>query len=234
MKLALNEMLSFSFKGRTARTPYWCGLGALALLSMIGVGLFSQLFLTAASDMLRQVIYVLAWAYFMMLTAWLVSLVVRRLHDISYSGAAALFLMIPGLQIIMLIVLGLWAGKKGLNRFGSDPLALMTLEDAAPVCRRAEVRSRPVRVVRETPPAEVLDPDPMPNETVGVAERLDVGAEDWIGAQVRETADKIKDLPPQAREVQKAVLRETLDKACREGRITSEALARWLPTIEAL
>ena len=90
------------------------------------------------------------------------SAVVRRLHDISYGAVAAVFLIVPGLQIIVLVILGLMPGKKGLNRFGPDPLAVMTVRDAAPVRRteRSDTVRCPAREVRETLEGEVVEPGP--------------------------------------------------------------------------
>ena len=240
MKLGLNEILSFSFKGRACRLAYWRTLIVLMLLSFVGGVVFGALApFEITSTPLRMVVLALAWGYYLTLAAWLVSAVVRRLHDINYSGTAALFLIIPGLQFIMLFVLGLWSGKKGLNRFGPDPLAVMTLGDAAPVKRRertSNVRPSPRRVVKETATVEVLDPDQTAPRTTPI-ERMDAAVEDWAKVQFDETAAKLDALPPEAheaREAQKAVLRETFETAQREGRLTPEAFARWVKLLEAL
>lgn len=219
---------------------YWRTLIVLMLLSFVGGVVFGALApFEITSTPLRMVVLALAWGYYLTLAAWLVSAVVRRLHDINYSGTAALFLIIPGLQFIMLFVLGLWSGKKGLNRFGPDPLAVMTLGDAAPVKRRertSNVRPSPRRVVKETATVEVLDPDETAPRTTPI-ERMDAAVEDWAKVQFDETAAKLDALPPEAheaREAQKAVLRETFETAQREGRLTPEAFARWVKLLEAL
>lgn len=239
MSLAVNEILSFSFKGRASRSAYWRTLIVLSVLSFVGVFVFAAFSpFEITSTPVRMVVLGLAWAYYLTLTACLVSAVVRRLHDINYSGMAALFFIIPGLQFIMIFVLGFWAGKKGLNRFGPDPLAVMTLEDAAPVVRGTSSKVRPAsqRVVRETPAVEILEPhEPLPKTEA--VERMDADAEDWAKARFDETVAKLNGLPLEARdarEAQKNVLRQTYQTAQKEGRLTPEACARWLKLLEAL
>lgn len=239
MSLAVNEILSFSFKGRASRSAYWRTLIVLSVLSFVGVFVFAAFSpFEITSTPVRMMVLGLAWAYYLTLTACLVSAVVRRLHDINYSGMAALFLIIPGLQFIMIFVLGFWAGKKGLNRFGPDPLAVMTLEDAAPVVRgtSSKVRPAPQRVVRETPAVEILEPhEPLPKTEA--VERMDADAEDWAKARFDETVAKLNGLPLEAqdaRDAQKNVLRQTYQTAQKEGRLTPEACARWLKLLEAL
>lgn len=168
------------------------------------------------------------------LAAFLVSAVVRRLHDISYGAVAAVFLIVPGLQIIVLVILGLMPGKKGLNRFGPDPLAVMTVRDAAPVRRteRSDTVRCPAREVRETLEGEVVEPGPDLEGTI-IRERMSAEAEDWAsdliaGAKARMEAS------PESREGEVAAVRAGLVAARNEGRLTQSAFVRWVQILEGL
>ena len=158
------------------------------------------------------------------------SAVVRRLHDISYGAVAAVFLIVPGLQIIVLVILGLMPGKKGLNRFGPDPLAVMTVRDAAPVRRteRSDTVRCPALEVRETLEGEVVD-----LEGTIIRERMSAEAEDWAsdliaGAKARMEAS------PESREGEVAAVRAGLVAARNEGRLTQSAFVRWVQILEGL
>lgn len=52
----------------------------------------------------------LFWGYWM--------LVMRRLHDIGYHGIASLYLLLPGINVIVTLILFVWPGRRGRNRFG--------------------------------------------------------------------------------------------------------------------
>ena len=170
MAVSVNEVLTLSFKGRASREAYWCALAVFVGLSIVSMLLLN--FLPTAFDALliegrwaagalSAVNTTIIGLFMLFQTVFLVAAVVRRLHDISYSGVAALFLLIPGLQLLLLLLIGAFPGKKGLNRFGPDPLAIMTIASAAPYAR---VRPTPVREtphqaeaeVREVPEQEVL------------------------------------------------------------------------------
>ena len=127
MSVAVNEILSLSFKGRASRGAYWRTLAALAVLATAGGLALDSLSGLAGGGAAQKGLDLLIWGWLLFLAAFLVSAVVRRLHDISYGAVAAVFLIVPGLQIIVLVILGLMPGKKGLNRFGPDPLAVMTV-----------------------------------------------------------------------------------------------------------
>lgn len=161
MSVAINEVLTLSPKGRASREAYWASLFVSLVLTAILLVLLGLVPNTLAGTAggapawLAQAASSLILAYAAALALFLTTAVVRRLHDIGYAGPAALFLVIPGVQLIVLVILGLVPGKKGLNRFGPDPLAVMTIGDAAPAARGVPAAKqgapvRPVRVIRET------------------------------------------------------------------------------------
>ena len=162
------------------------------------------------------------------------SAVVRRLHDISYGAVAAVFLIVPGLQIIVLVILGLMPGKKGLNRFGPDPLAVMTVRDAAPVRRteRSDTVRCPAREVRETLEGEVVEPGPDLEGTI-IRERMSAEAEDWASDLIAGAKARIE-ASPESREGEVAAVRAGLVAARNEGRLTQSAFVRWVQILEGL
>ena len=217
MSVAVNEILSLSFKGRASRGAYWRTLAALAVLAAAGGLALDSLSGLAGGGAAQKGLDLLIWGWLLFLAAFLVSAVVRRLHDISYGAVAAVFLIVPGLQIIVLVILGLMPGKKGLNRFGPDPLAVMTVRDAAPVRRteRSDTVRCPAREVRETLEGEVVEPGPDLEGTI-IRERMSAEAEDWAsdliaGAKARMEAS------PESREGEVAAVRAGLVAARNEG-----------------
>lgn len=229
MSVAVNEILSLSFKGRASRGAYWRTLAALAVLAAAGGLALDSLSGLAGGGAAQKGLDLLIWG-----AAFLVSAVVRRLHDISYGAVAAVFLIVPGLQIIVLVILGLMPGKKGLNRFGPDPLAVMTVRDAAPVRRteRSDTVRCPAREVRETLEGEVVEPGPDLEGTI-IRERMSAEAEDWAsdliaGAKARMEAS------PESREGEVAAVRAGLVAARNEGRLTQSAFVRWGQILEGL
>ncbi|MGN1149281.1 MAG: DUF805 domain-containing protein, partial [Sutterella sp.] len=173
---------------------YWASLFVsliLAALFLVLIGLVPNS-LTGVQpagfpSWLAQAVSAVILLYAAASAVYLTAAVVRRLHDIGYAGIAALFLIIPGVQLIVLVILGLVPGKKGLNRFGPDPLAVMTLGDAVPTSPAApKTPRRPVLVVRETAESEVLPAQTAPEEKAAA------------DARDRRTADAedFRDLPP--------------------------------------
>ena len=222
MSVAVNEILSLSFKGRASRGAYWRTLAALAVLAAAGGLALDSLSGLAGGGAAQKGLDLLIWGWLLFLAAFLVSAVVRRLHDISYGAVAAVFLIVPGLQIIVLVILGLMPGKKGLNRFGPDPLAVMTVRDAAPV-RRTE-RSDTVRC----PAREVRD-----LEGTIIRERMSAEAEDWASDLIAGAKARIE-ASPESREGEVAAVRAGLVAARNEGRLTQSAFVRWVQILEGL
>lgn len=214
MSVAVNEILSLSFKGRASRGAYWRTLAALAVLATAGGLALDSLSGLAGGGAAQKGLDLLIWGWLLFLVAFLVSAVVRRLHDISYGAVAAVFLIVPGLQIIVLVILGLMPGKKGLNRFGPDPLAVMTVRDAAPVRRteRSDTVRCPAREVRET---------------------LEGEAEDWASDLIAGAKARIE-ASPESREGEVAAVRAGLVAARNEGRLTQSAFVRWVQILEGL
>lgn len=230
MSVAVNEILSLSFKGRASRGAYWRTLAALAVLAAAGGLALDSLSGLAGGGAAQKGLDLLIWGWLLFLAAFLVSAVVRRLHDISYGAVAAVFLIVPGLQIIVLVILGLMPGKKGLNRFGPDPLAVMTV----PVRRteRSDTVRCPAREVRETLEGEVVEPGPDLEGTI-IRERMSAEAEDWASDLIAGAKARIE-ASPESREGEVAAVRAGLVAARNEGRLTQSAFVRWVQILEGL
>ena len=229
MSVAVNEILSLSFKGRASRGAYWRTLAALAVLAAAGGLALDSLSGLAGGGAAQKGLDLLIWGWLLFLAAFLVSAVVRRLHAV-----AAVFLIVPGLQIIVLVILGLMPGKKGLNRFGPDPLAVMTVRDAAPVRRteRSDTVRCPAREVRETLEGEVVEPGPDLEGTI-IRERMSAEAEDWASDLIAGAKARIE-ASPESREGEVAAVRAGLVAARNEGRLTQSAFVRWVQILEGL
>ena len=118
-----------NFRGRARRREFWMFtlFNTLVYLLLLAVGLVllgAVIYKSVAEGgdaAEHATAYTLAVAgllllvYGWMLATFLPGLAVRvrRLHDISYGAVAAVFLIVPGLQIIVLVILGLMPGKKG-------------------------------------------------------------------------------------------------------------------------
>ena len=86
MSVAVNEILSLSFKGRASRGAYWRTLAALAVLAAAGGLALDSLSGLAGGGAAQKGLDLLIWGWLLFLAAFLVSAVVRRLHDIGLSG----------------------------------------------------------------------------------------------------------------------------------------------------
>jgi uncharacterized membrane protein YhaH (DUF805 family) len=90
------------FKGRASRSEYWWFI------------LFSFILQIVAQLINQNLVAVVAIALLLPSLAVLV----RRLHDIDYSGWWALLLLVPLIGPIVLIIFAATKGTVGPNRFG--------------------------------------------------------------------------------------------------------------------
>ena len=57
-----------------------------------------------------------------LLLRWIqICLAVQRLHDLGRHGFLVVFLLVPGVNFMLLFVLALWPGNKKRNRYGAPP-----------------------------------------------------------------------------------------------------------------
>ena len=133
MSVALNEVLTISPAGRASREAYWLSLFAALVffgLALVVLGFspaWSALFGMASEPVAEPTAIATSFLGGVLLLfsiVYLASAVVRRLHDMAASGWAALFLLIPVVNIAVLIAIGFPRGTS----FGPDPLTIRTVD----------------------------------------------------------------------------------------------------------
>ena len=122
MSVATADVLTFSLRGRAARSAYVAGV-FLALASGTAAGTMFAAGTELPASTLATALTAFSALFGLAAAGLLVSCVVRRLHDISYGGFAALVLLVPLANVVCVALLALWPGKRGANRFGPDPRA---------------------------------------------------------------------------------------------------------------
>lgn len=117
MSVATADVLTFSLRGRVARPAYVAGV-FLALASAAVAGTMFAAGTQLPSAALASALTAFSVLFGLAAAGLLVSSVVRRLHDISYGGFAALVLLVPLANVVCLAILAFVPGKRGANRFG--------------------------------------------------------------------------------------------------------------------
>jgi uncharacterized membrane protein YhaH (DUF805 family) len=117
---------AFRFDGRATRREYWTFIGVSILLGVpialldgmlglydpgFGMGPFTGL-------------------YFILIFVPSLSLSVRRLHDIDFNGWWFFVGLIPFVGGIIQLILSLWQGTPGPNRYGAAPGADLPASDS--------------------------------------------------------------------------------------------------------
>ncbi|MBO9542898.1 DUF805 domain-containing protein [Caulobacter sp.] len=138
-----------SFQGRgPVSTLWWAMAGATlvalapvstdGLLSLVGLPAWSPLAVFEGSEAgwaIWQQSASMAYLVALVPTTWLLlAALVRRCHDRDRSGAFALLLLVPVVQLWPLVELGLLRGEDGENSFGlaDEMLAFEELEPLQP------------------------------------------------------------------------------------------------------
>ena len=107
------------FSGRARRSEYWWVILAQTLISTA----FSLINMAAGDSVLGAVAMVVISVYGLATLIPMISLAVRRLHDIEKSGWWYLLSCIPCIGAIILIVFFCKEGTAGSNRYDDDPKA---------------------------------------------------------------------------------------------------------------
>ena len=107
---------AFDLSGRASRSEYWW----FALFGVLGsfvFGFIDGLVFGSSNIQVLSTLFSLA----ILLPSIMVS--IRRLHDRDMVGWWMFLLLIPLVGALVLIVIFLFKGTDGPNRFGPDPLA---------------------------------------------------------------------------------------------------------------
>ncbi|MGY4533566.1 uncharacterized membrane protein YhaH (DUF805 family)/DNA-directed RNA polymerase subunit M/transcription elongation factor TFIIS [Pseudomonas sp. TE3786] len=116
---AIGELSYFGLQGRIGRVRYlgWL-MGVWLLNALIGGALGGVAAVMAQSELLHSavtVISVVAWI------ALLVFFTAKRLHDIGWSAWFDLILLVPGINLLFILLLLILPGTAGANRYGAQP-----------------------------------------------------------------------------------------------------------------
>jgi uncharacterized membrane protein YhaH (DUF805 family) len=113
----------FSFEGRLGRLNFWFRSLALIVASVVLMFLLST-----ASDTSGVLLGIV-----ICLPIWIaqISLNVRRLHDLNYSGWYVLVGLVPLVNVIYIIALLFVKGTAGPNKFGDDPVGAVAVAVSA-------------------------------------------------------------------------------------------------------
>ena len=107
----------FSFRGRIGRGRFWATILPLFLVSM---GLNVAFAATGGRGEPALLLFV-AVVYFVFATWVAIATYVKRWHDLGMSGWMVLIMLIPFVNILVLLYLGIAPGKAEPNRFGAAP-----------------------------------------------------------------------------------------------------------------
>lgn len=103
----------FDFRGRSSRSEYWWFLLFVMVVNLV----------VSILDTTNGLIVILVY---LGLLIPMLSVQVRRLHDINRSGWWILIAFVPLVGAILLLVWHCSKGTQGDNRFGIDPLGSET------------------------------------------------------------------------------------------------------------
>jgi len=108
----------FSYKGRIPRSKFW-------YYPTFGVLFFIIfLLLMQTGNEALQTLAVVMYIFVPIVTTVIFSFpIVKRLHDLNWSGWLYWILIIPLLNLILIIILMAMKGTKGENKYGPDSLA---------------------------------------------------------------------------------------------------------------
>ena len=125
----------FNGRGRASRTEVWSWIVFLSLcygvlLAPVAFMLFAVILSAdGGPDLLpfeppENFLYWPIWTFQVLTLVFFcptISLFVRRLHDMNYSGWMVIPAFAPVLNWIFVVVLGVWPGTPGANRYGPNP-----------------------------------------------------------------------------------------------------------------
>lgn len=110
-----------ALSGRLSVRQYATGVLLVLLLNLIIIWSLAQGYdLLPHTQEVNTIFFTALLGLFLFNTFTLISIAVRRLHDIGFDNTWALFLFLPAFNILFLIFL-CKPGMHGKNKFGEDP-----------------------------------------------------------------------------------------------------------------
>ena len=102
------------FSGRLSIKGYWLNF----LLIIVIFAPFVYFFPTVAKDNL-----LIRFLLGVTILTWLISIFIRRAHDLNKSGIILLLLFVPLVDLFLILYLGFWVGVNAKNNYGK-PLSI--------------------------------------------------------------------------------------------------------------
>jgi uncharacterized membrane protein YhaH (DUF805 family) len=107
--------LFFKISGRVSRAAYFLGGLLVAIIQAFPLYRFTLVPEGSAESNMWSFIFFIAF----IASLWSnIALAVKRLHDLDKPGIAALILFVPVVSIVAFLVLCLFPGQPGSNRYG--------------------------------------------------------------------------------------------------------------------
>ncbi|ANN55844.1 hypothetical protein BFX40_05650 [Mesorhizobium sp. SEMIA 3007] len=107
--------LFFKISGRVSRAAYFLGGLLVAIIQAFPLYRFTLVPEGSAESNMWSFIFFIAF----IASLWSnIALAVKRLHDLDKPGIAALILFVPVVSIVAFLVLCLFPGQPGPNRYG--------------------------------------------------------------------------------------------------------------------
>ncbi|MGS1095233.1 DUF805 domain-containing protein [Aquamicrobium terrae] len=112
--------LFFSVSGRVSRAAYFLGGMLVAVVQAFPLYRFTLAPEGSPESMMWSTLFMVAF----LASLWSnVALAVKRLHDLDKTGFIAVILFVPVVSIVAFLVLCLFPGQPGPNRYGKQPNA---------------------------------------------------------------------------------------------------------------
>ncbi len=97
------------FKGRLSRKGYWLSFVTILIVFLPFTDLFS--------DIAKESLFV-RYSTGTVLIVWLISIFIRRFHDLNKPSIWSLLLAIPIIDAFVGLYLGFWPAENSKNRYG--------------------------------------------------------------------------------------------------------------------
>ncbi len=123
------EILRKQFSGRLGRKNWFLGVLVTQIVFVVAIGVVFMLlsFLTnltmagIGETVIRWLGGLTMLLFGIVGTVFILSLNIRRLHDLGKSAWWLLFFFVPFLNLVFLIYLLVWKGQEGANQYGDKP-----------------------------------------------------------------------------------------------------------------
>jgi len=107
--------------GRMSRKMYWV-FGVFGLFIFTILATVFLYFATAAMGLGRELSFYISLSIIFIATLWpFLSVTIKRLHDIDLTGWFSLIALVPYINLLFVLLVGLVPGNKATNKYGPNP-----------------------------------------------------------------------------------------------------------------